>query len=193
MTEQVRVTYGSVDTVVDFNNNEAEIKGVLAETYSELRSSNARAVWGRGSDGVKTLTFALSEGRKAAEQVRVTYGSVDTVVDFNNNEAEIKGVLAETYSELRSSNARAVWGRGTDGVKTLTFALSEGRKAAEQVRVTYGSVDTVVDFNNNEAEIKGVLAETYSELRSSNARAVWGRGSDGVKTLTFALSEGRKA
>ena len=65
MTEQVRVTYGSVDTVVDFNNNEAEIKGVLAETYSELRSSNARPVWGRGSDGVKTLTFALSEGRKA--------------------------------------------------------------------------------------------------------------------------------
>ena len=129
MTEQVRVTYGSVDTVVDFNNNDAEIKGVLAETYSELRSSNARAVWGRGTDGVKTLTFALSEGRKAAEQVRVTYGSVDTVVDFNNNEAEIKGVLAETYSELRSSNARAVWGRGTDGVKTLTFALSEGRKA----------------------------------------------------------------
>lgn len=129
MSEQVRVSYGAVESVVEFNNNENEIKSILAETYSELRSTNAKAVWGRAADGMKTLTFTLSEGRKAAEQVRVNYGAVESVVEFNNNENEIKSILAETYSELRSTNAKAVWGRAADGMKTLTFTLSEGRKA----------------------------------------------------------------
>lgn len=130
MAEQIRVKYGNVDTVIDFDGNESAIKQVLAESFQELSSPNARAVWDRGTDGMRTLTFALSEGRKAAEQIRVKYGNVDTVIDFDGNESAIKQVLAESFQELSSPNARAVWDRGTDGIRTLTFALSEGRKAA---------------------------------------------------------------